>query len=185
MQLSSHDTLQNNCWTRRRGTNIYLFGAASARTSDPGANIGRVLGHTIRWRESISRRSLRGVTNVANNFCDVAKSFSHVANRRPCNIQRTMLRACCERVPSMLRTRLRATSNIRRLSSPSPTCCDYIAVMLLPVLRATSNIRSPSSPSSFLTQHPTLHVCNIKTQHPQHFLNHSETLRCICRNMLE
>jgi hypothetical protein len=159
MQLSSHDTLQNNCWTRRRGTNIYLFGAASARTSDPGANIGRVLGHTIRWRESISRRSLRGVTNVANNFCDVAKSFSHVANRRPCNIQRTMLRACCERVPSMLRTRLRATSNIGRLSSPSPL---HVATMLRSVLRATSNIKSPPSPPP--PWHNTQHYMSVTSK---------------------
>jgi hypothetical protein len=70
---------------------------------------------------------VESVANVANNFFDVAKSFSHVANCRPCNIQRTMLRACCERVPSVLRTRLRATSNIGRLSSPSPTCCDHVA----------------------------------------------------------
>jgi hypothetical protein len=53
---------------------------------------------------------------------------------------RTVVRAtfnegCCEcvaRVPSMLRTRLRATSNIGRLSSTSPTCCDHVATMLRP-----------------------------------------------------
>jgi hypothetical protein len=122
-------------------------GAASTRTSDPGTGIGRVLGRTIRMKGAYQPSIvLRGVANVANNFCDVAKSFSDVANRRPCNIQRTMLRACCEHVPSMLRTRLRATSNIRRLSSPSPTCCDYVATMLRSVLRATSNIRSLPSP---------------------------------------
>jgi hypothetical protein len=87
---------------------------------------------------------LRGAENVAKNFCDVSKSFSHVANRRPCNIQRRMSRACCERVPSMLRTRLRATSNIGRLSSPSLTCCDHVATMLRPVLRATSKHQKPS-----------------------------------------
>jgi hypothetical protein len=106
-------------------------GTASARTSDPGASIGRVLGRTIRMRGAYQPSiGLRGAENVAKNFFDVAKSFSHVVNRRPCNIQRWMLRACCERVPSMLRTRLHATSNIGRLSSTSPTCCDHVATML-------------------------------------------------------
>jgi hypothetical protein len=72
--------------------------------------------------------------NVANNFFDVAKSFSHVANCHPCNIQRTMLRVCCERVPSMLRTRLRATSKHQASFFPLPhmlrPCCDYVATML-------------------------------------------------------
>jgi hypothetical protein len=66
--------------------------------------------------------------DIANNFCNVAKTFSHVANRRACNIQRRILRV---RVASMLRTRLRATSNIMSLSSLLPhvatilrPCCD-------------------------------------------------------------
>jgi hypothetical protein len=34
-----------------------FFGTASARTSDPGASIGRVCGRTIQMRERINRRS--------------------------------------------------------------------------------------------------------------------------------
>jgi hypothetical protein len=154
-----------------------------------------VLGRTI-WMRGAYQPSigLRGAENVAKNF-DVAKSFSHVANRCPCNIQRRMLRACCERVPSMLRTcsehvANEVTCNIQHRASSLPPpphvatmlrlCCDHVATCV------TCNIQhqEPSLPS-FLTQHPTLHVCNIETQHPQHLLNHSETLRCICRNMLE
>jgi hypothetical protein len=95
-------------------------------------------------------------------------------NERCCKRVANVFRACCERGYVQ-----HPTSGI--FLSPPP----HVATMLRPVLCATSNIRSPPSPSSFLTQHPTLHVCNIETQHPQHFLNHSETLRCICRNMLE
>jgi hypothetical protein len=95
---------------------------------------------------------VESVANVANNFCDVAKSFSHVANCRTCNIQRTMLQACCERVPSMLRTRLRATSNIRHLSFPSPTCCDHVAT------RVVCNIQhqEPSLPLLLLNTTPNI-----------------------------
>jgi hypothetical protein len=126
----------------------WKIGAANARTFDPGAIIGRVLGRMIRMKGDYQPSIVRGVANVA-------KSFSDVANRRPCNIQRTMLRACCEHVPSMLRMRLRATSNIGRLSSPSPTCCDHIATCV------ACNIQhqEPSLPS--LTQHLTLHVCKV------------------------
>jgi hypothetical protein len=73
-------------------------------------------------------------------------------------VHRVHVASVCERVASMLRTRLHATSNIRSLSSLLHTCCDYIATMLRPMLLATSNIRSPTS-----------HVCNIKIQHPQHW----------------
>jgi hypothetical protein len=95
-----------------------------------------------------------------NDVASMLRTYSeHVANEVTCNIQH------------------------RASFFPLPACCDYVATMLRPVLRATSNIRSPPSPPWHST--PTLHVCNIETQHPQHLLNHSETLRCICRNMLE
>jgi hypothetical protein len=80
---------------------------------------------------------------------------------------------CCEQIAS----RLRATSKYQRTSSLLLSCCDHVATML----RACCNpccVQHPTSgallPSSSLTQHPTLHVCNIKTQHPQHLLNHCE-----------
>jgi hypothetical protein len=38
--------------------------------------------------------------DVANNFYDVVKSCSHVANRCTCNIQRRMLRVCVWHVAS-------------------------------------------------------------------------------------
>jgi hypothetical protein len=93
-----------------------------------------------------------------------------------------MLRACCERVVSMLRTRLRATSNIRSLS-PLPPCCDYITNMLRPVLCATSNIKSsPLSPPRHKSQHHML----------QHRNSTSATLKfnvcnttCVCNIELD
>jgi hypothetical protein len=159
-----------------------IYGTASVRTSGPGASIGQVRGRTIQMSERISRRSRCEVSDVANNFCDVAKNFSRVANRGACNIQRvhvaSVLRTCCKHVANAV------TCNIQHQESFSPpSCCDYITNMLRPVLRATSNIKS--SPLSSSTQNPTSHVCNIETQHPQYLPNHSETLRCICRNMLE
>jgi hypothetical protein len=121
----------------------------------------------------VARRS-----DVANNFCDVAKSFSHVANCGAYNIQRvhvaSVLRTCCERGYVQ-----HPTSGV---FLPSPhvatilrTCCDQCCVQH-PTSRALL---------SLLNTNPTSHVCNIETQHPQYLPNHSETLRCICRNMLE
>jgi hypothetical protein len=126
------------------------------------------------------------------------KTFSML--RRAFPMLRTVVRAtfnegCCERVANVFRACCERgyvqhpTSGV--FSSTSPTCCDHVATMLRPCCDHVAtcvacNIQhqEPSLPS-FLTQHPTLHVCNIETQHPQHLLNHSETLRCICRNMLE
>jgi hypothetical protein len=49
--------------------NLLKNGAASARTSDPGASIGRVLGRTIRMKGAYQPSIvLRGVTNVATTF---------------------------------------------------------------------------------------------------------------------
>jgi hypothetical protein len=96
-----------------------------------------------------------------NDVASVLRTCSeHVANEVTCNIQTS---GVFLPPPRMLRL-----------------CCDHVATCV------ACNIQhqEPSLPSS-LTQHPTLHVCNIETQHPQHLLNHSETLRCICRNMLE
>jgi hypothetical protein len=107
-----------------------------------------------------------------------------------------MLRACCERAAKMLRTWFLATFNIRSLFSSSPCCDYIGAMLRLVLratsnirslfslpLDTTSNIkclqhRNATSatlkingyniqhhePSS--TQHPTSHICNIKTQHP-------------------
>jgi hypothetical protein len=77
-----------------------------------------------------------------------------------------MLRACCECVTKMLRTRLLATSNT---SFPFPL--PHVATILLPccdpccVQHPTSVTSSPFSS----TQHPTPHVCNIETQRLQHW----------------
>jgi hypothetical protein len=78
-----------------------------------------------------------------------------------------MLRACCECVTKMLRTRLLATFNIRSLSSLLPhvatilrSCCDPCCVQ-----HPTSGASSPFSS----TQHPTPRVCNIETQRLQHW----------------
>jgi hypothetical protein len=92
-----------------------------------------------------------------------------------------MPRACCERVASMLQTRLRATSNIRSLSPPPP-CCDYIMNMLRPMLRVTSSIKSsPLSPPRHKSQHhmsatSKFNICNIKI----YCLQHSTT--CVCKS---
>jgi hypothetical protein len=131
--------------------------------------------------------AFRGIANIVNNFCDVVKSFSDVANRRVV----TFNERCCERVANMFRACCERgyvqhpTSGVFLPPPPHVVtmlrlCCDHIVTCV------ACNIQhqEPSLPSS-LTQHPTLHICNIKTQHPQHLLNHSETLRCICRNMLE
>jgi hypothetical protein len=65
-----------------------------------------------------------------------------------------MSRACCER--GYLQ---HPTSGVFLLSSP---CCDYIACC---VQHPTSGASSPFSS----TQHLTSHVCNIETQHLQHW----------------
>jgi hypothetical protein len=97
------------------------------------------------------------VQHLTKDAASVLQTCSeHVANEVTCNIQH---QASFLHHPHMLRP-----------------CYDYVACNI--------QHQEPSLPS-FLTQHPTLHVCNIETQHPQHLLNRSETLRCICRNKLE
>jgi hypothetical protein len=140
---------------------------ASARTSDPGASIGRVPrphdSDEGAYQPSIS---LRGVVMLRTTFAMLRTVVL-------ATFKEYMLRACCERVVSMLRTRLRATSNIRSLS-PLPPCCDYITNMLRPVLRATSNIKSsPLFPPQHKTQHHTSatsklnirNICQITVKH--------------------
>jgi hypothetical protein len=105
--------------------------------------------------------------DVANNFYDVAKSFSHVANRCACNIQRrmlrSMLRVCVWYVASS------RACNIQHQESffPPPL---HVATILRPCcgpyLRATFNIRSPLP--LLLDTNPTSNVCKIATQHSQH-----------------
>jgi hypothetical protein len=117
--------------------------------------------------EPISRRSGCEAQRMLRKFFHVAKSFSHVAKRRSCNIQRRILRVCCERVPSMLRTRLRATSKHRASFFHLPhmlrLCCDHVAT------RVACNIQTLEALSPLLLDtNSTSHVCNIETQHPQH-----------------
>jgi hypothetical protein len=127
----------------------------------------------------VARRS-----DVANNFCDVAKSFSHVANRGACNIQRvhvvSVLRTCCEHVANEVTCNIQ-TSGV--FLPPPPMLRLYYQHVATSVVCNIQHQELSSLSSS--TQNPTSHVCNIETQDPQHLANHSETLRCICRNMLE
>jgi hypothetical protein len=136
------------------------MGAASARTFDPGASIGRVRDHTIQIRKCISRRIvLRSILMLRTTFHMLRTVMLPTFNKR-----------CCERVASMLRTRLRATSNIRSLSSLLPSCCDHVAIILRPycdpccvqhltlgslLLNTNLNIRC--------LQHRKLNIHNIKT----------------------
>jgi hypothetical protein len=127
----------------------------------------------------VARRS-----DVANNFCDVAKSFSHVANRGACNIQRvhvvSVLRTCCEHVANEVTCNIQ-TSGV--FLPPPPMLRLYYQHVATSVVCNIQHQELSSLSSS--TRNPTSHVCNIETQDPQHLANHSETLRCICRNMLE
>jgi hypothetical protein len=99
----------------------------------------------FRWAYQ-SSISLQGVVMLRTTFPMLRRPFLMLQTVVLATFKEYMLRACCECVVSMLRTRLRATSNMRSLS-PLPPCCDYITNMLRPVLHATSNIKgSPHSP---------------------------------------
>jgi hypothetical protein len=106
-------------------------GTASARTSDPGANIGRVLRHTIWMKASISRRS-GGDTQ---------------------GMLRKLLR-CCERECSMLRTVVYATSNERCLHR----CCEFVCGMLRAACVQHSVFRKkvPKGPRALFLPRPWL-----------------------------
>jgi hypothetical protein len=82
----------------------FFNGTASARTSDPGASVGRVLRRTIWMKASISRRSGGNARDVAKNFYDVAKesvqccepsSMQH-PTRDVCIDVASLFVVCCE-----------------------------------------------------------------------------------------
>jgi hypothetical protein len=110
------------------------------------------------WGEPISRRSgCKAQRMLRKTFSMLWRVFPHVANRRPCNIQRRMLRVCCacsEHVANEVTCNIQHRASFFHLPHMLRPCCDYVATMLRPVLRATSNIRSPPSPPSWHnTQH--------------------------------
>jgi hypothetical protein len=137
----------------------------------------------FRWGSVSAVDLVARLSDVSNNFCDVAKSFSHVANRGACNIQSvhvaSMLRTCCEHVVNAF------TCNIQHQESFSPPLVLRLHYEHVATSVACNIQHQELSFLSSSTQNPTSHVCNFETQHPQYLPNHSETLRCICRNMLE
>jgi hypothetical protein len=98
----------------------------------------------------------------------------NVANVVACNIQHQesffLLPPCCDYMGAMLRPVLRATSNIRSLfslpldSTPNIKCLQHRNATSVTLKINGHNIQHHGSSS---TQHPTSHISNIKTQHPQ------------------
>jgi hypothetical protein len=101
-------------------TREIVYRAASARTSDPGASIGRLRDHRMGIESTLSRPIPSYGANVAS-----------------------MLRAIASNVAS----RLRATSKYQGASSLLLPCCDYIVNMLRPccVQHPPSGALLPSS----------------------------------------
>jgi hypothetical protein len=129
-------------------------GAASARTSNPGASIGHLPCHTIRVSKRISR--LIVLQSMLRSHFPCCEHFFHVANRDASNIQRVHV-AC------MLRVRCVQHPTSEVFLPPPPMlrpCCDYIVTMLRPccVQHSTLGALLPSSS----TQNLTSHVCNIE-----------------------
>jgi hypothetical protein len=90
-----------------------------------------------------------------------------------------VLRTCCEHVANAV------TCNIQHQESFSPPLMLRLYYEHVATSVACNIQHQELSSLSSSIQSPTLNVCNIETQHSQHLPNHSETLRCICRNMLE
>jgi hypothetical protein len=81
-----------------------------------------------------------------------------------------MLRPCCNYIRVMLRPVLRVTSNIRSLFSlPLDTTPNIKCLLHRNATSATLKINGYNIEhhGPFSTQHPTSHICNIRTQ-PQH-----------------
>jgi hypothetical protein len=155
-----------------QGGKSYTFrqknGAASARTSDPGASIGRVLGRTIQMRERISRRSRCRRSKCCEQLlkcceeifpCCEPSCSQHSTGDVGINVANLCV-ACYEQ------------QGVQHLTSgvflPLPPCRDYIVTMLRPVSRATSKHQEPNitclqhqnSTSAILK----MTVCNIQHQ---------------------
>jgi hypothetical protein len=121
--------------------------AASARTSDPGASIGQVLGRTIQMRERISRRSRCRRSKCCEPLlkcceelfpCCEPSCSQHSTRDVEINVA-SLCVACCEQQSVQ-----HPTSEV--FLPLLPPCCDYIVTMLRLMSRATSKHQEPSSP---------------------------------------
>jgi hypothetical protein len=110
-----------------------------------------------------------------------------------------MLRPSCDYIAAMLWPVLRATSNIRSSpplllnTNPNIACLQHRNSTYATLRFNVYNIQHMGPSSS--TQHPTSHICNIETQHPQHrklmfatlklFRSNFETFTWTTRNIYE
>jgi hypothetical protein len=153
--------------------------------------------------------ALRAIANIVNNFCDVVKSFSDVANRRLA----TFNERCCERVANMFRACCERgyvehpTSGVFLPPPPHVVtmlrlCCDHVATMLRPycdlccVQHPTSGALPPllldTTPNITCLQHRNSTSAtfaksqwNIKMHMSQHVRVADETRETKCCNIIK
>jgi hypothetical protein len=108
-------TLRQTCETTK--SHIFMDrknnGTASARTSDPGASVGRIVSRRIWMKTSISRRSGRGARSMLRKtFKMLRKLLFNVANLVRATSNERSFHRCCEFMCVMLRAAGVATFSV-------------------------------------------------------------------------